>query len=364
MALAAGQVLAYVRATKQDISHIDRFTPFNVTDAMMLDAAALGSLEVFASTNVPAGDTNRVRTLYDALNLTRSAPGKRLLRSWLQRPLIDKAQIKGRLDAVELFYRDKRLREVVRKLLGQVQDLERTATRLAAKKSGPRDLKAMEHTLSVIPELKTAMVEHEAVHSWLKARRGLVEEIAGKIRAAIKDDAPTKADRQLHPKWLRRGAGRAQEARRRGASVVHGTRGGGARKTGISTLRVGSNAALGIYFETPKQPGSKVPGDWEQVHELKDKRRYTRADLRKRYAEQQDAGEQARTRELKLLAALVENLQPHVESLKLLSKMIARIDVYASFAEVAAVFKYIRPQVGTDTLQASKGDGIRWSSGR
>ena len=70
---------------------------------MMLDAAAITSLEVFSSTNASAGDVNRVRTLFDALNLTKSAPGKRLLRSWLQRPLIDKAQIDQRLDAVELF---------------------------------------------------------------------------------------------------------------------------------------------------------------------------------------------------------------------------------------------------------------------
>ena len=191
------------------------------------------------------------------------------------------------------------MREVVRKLLGQVQDLERTATRLAAKKSGPRDLKAMEHTLSVIPELETAMVEHEAVHSWLKARRGLVEEIAGKIRAAIKDDAPTKADKG---NFIQNGFDAELDGLRKLGDEAQAwftaLEAAERKKTGISTLRVGSNAALGIYFETPKQPGSKVPGDWEQVHELKDKRRYTRADLRKRYAEQQDAGEQARTREL------------------------------------------------------------------
>ena len=94
------------------------------------------------------GDIGRVRTLYDALNLTRSAPGRRQLRSWLQRPLLDKEQIESRLDAVELFYNDRSLRTQVRKLLSQVQDLERTATRLSSHKAGPRDLKALEEDLS------------------------------------------------------------------------------------------------------------------------------------------------------------------------------------------------------------------------
>ena len=195
VALAAGQVLAYASATKQPISHIDKYMPYDVADAMRLGAEAIASLEVFSSTNAPTGETNRVRTLYDALNLTRTAPGKRLLRQWLQRPLIDEKQVTQRLDAVELFYRDKNLRERVRKLLNSVQDLERSATRLAAKKSGPRDLKAMHRSLQVIPELELAMVKHEAVHKWLKARRGLVTEIAGKIEAAIKDDAPTRAEK-------------------------------------------------------------------------------------------------------------------------------------------------------------------------
>lgn len=356
VALAAGQVLAYAEATKQPIGHIDRFVPYDVADAMMLGAAALQSLEVFSSANAHAGDTGRIRTLYDVLNLTRTAPGKRLLRSWLQRPLIDQRQIEGRLDAVELFYRDRKLCERVRKLLTQVQDLERSATRLAAKKSGPRDLKAMERTLRVLPELEAAMVKHEAVHAWLKGRRALVTEIVGKIAAAIKEDAPTKADKG---DFVQGGFDEELDRLRRvreEAEAWFGEVEAKARKaTGISTLRVGSNAALGIYLETGKQHSGNVPEGWEPVQDLKDKRRYTRRDLRSRYAEQQEAGERARGRELELLGRLVEDLQQHVDSLRLISMMIARVDVYASFAEVAAAFRYVRPQVGTSSLKIEGG---------
>lgn len=356
LALAAGQVLAYAKATRQAISHIDRFQPYEVTDAMMLDAAALGSLEVFVSSSSVVGDTNRVRTLYDALNLTRCAPGKRLLRTWLQRPLIDAKQIEQRLDAVELFHRDKNLREDVRKLLAQVQDLERSATRLAAKKSGPRDLKAMERTLRVIPELEKAMVKHKAVHAWLKGRRSLVEEIAGEIGAAISVDAPTKADKG---NFILSGFDEELDRLRRvseGAEAWFTELESKERKaTGFSTLRVGRNAAIGIYLEVGKQPSGKIPEAWESIQELKDKRRYSRADLRARYVEQQEAEQRAKERELELLAVLIKDLQQHVDSLKLISTMIARIDVYASFAEVAAVFRYVRPQVGSSQLSIEGG---------
>ncbi len=120
LALAAAQLLQYAAAAQQgQLPQTDRFGVYDVADAMMLDAAAL-TLEVFSSTTTGGGDLGRVRTLFDALNLTRSAPGKRQLRSWLQRPLLDKAQIEARLEAVELFYANRSLRTQVRKLLSQV----------------------------------------------------------------------------------------------------------------------------------------------------------------------------------------------------------------------------------------------------
>ncbi len=104
LSLAAAQVLHYAREAAQgQLAQVDRFQPYDVADAMMLDAAALTSLEVFQAATPLSGDIGRVRTLFQALDLTRSAPGKRQLKSWLQRPLLNKEQIEARLDAVELF---------------------------------------------------------------------------------------------------------------------------------------------------------------------------------------------------------------------------------------------------------------------
>ncbi len=357
LSIAAAQVLRYASEAQQGrLSQVDRFQPYEVADAMMLDASALTSLEVFRTATVSGGDIGRVRTLFDALDLTRSAPGRRQLRSWLQRPLLDKEQIESRLDAVELFYNDRSLRTQVRKLLSQVQDLERTATRLSSQKAGPRDLKALERTLSVLPDLQAAMTKHKAVHAWLRERKPLIDSLTTLIAGAIVDDAPVKAsqggfikggyDEQLDK--LRRTADEVetwfeeQELKERKA-------------TGISSLKVGANSALGVYIEVSKTNQGQVPKEYEHIHSLKDKVRFTRADLRQRHAERQLAGEKAREREQELLRGLTDELVKHADSLKLLSKMIARVDVYASLAEVAAVHGYVRPQLGTSELAIEGG---------
>jgi len=352
LSLAAAQVLWYASEAQQgELPQITRFQPYDVADAMILDASALASLEVFRSSTAAGGDVGRVRTLFEALDVTRSAPGKRLLRSWLQRPLLDKAQIEARLDAVELFFDDKALRARVRKLLAQVQDLERTATRLSAQKAGPRDLKALEKTLSVLPELQAAMSRHRAVHDWLKERRPLIDKLTTTIADAIADDAPVKANQGG---FIKEGYDEKLDTLRSMEADVQSwfeaVEAKERKATGIGSLKVGMNNALGVYIEVGKSYEHQVPPDYEHVQSLKDKLRYTRADLRQRYAERQTAGEAAREREGELFRELCADLVQHVDSLKLLSKMIARIDVYASFAEVAATHGYVRPQVGSSEL--------------
>jgi DNA mismatch repair protein MutS len=356
LAIAAAQVLRYASEAQQGQLSIDRFQPYEVADAMILDASALTSLEVFRPATPSGGDVGRVRTLFDALDLTRSAPGRRQLRSWLQRPLLDKEQIEARLDAVELFYNDRSLRAQVRKLLSQVQDLERTAMRLSSQKAGPRDLKALERTLLVLPDLQAAMTKHKAVHAWRKERKPLIESLTTLIAGAIVDDAPVKASQGG---FIKRGYDGQLDKLRHTADEVETWFEEQELKerkaTGISTLKVGANSALGVYIEVSKTNQAQVPKDYEHIHSLKDKMRFTRADLRQRHTERQVAGERAREREQELLRGLTDELVKHADSLKLLSKMIARVDVYASLAEVAATHSYVRPRLGTSELAIEGG---------
>jgi DNA mismatch repair protein MutS len=357
LARSAAMVLGYAMEAQQGaLAHVTRFQPFEVADAMMLDAPALASLEIFTPSHAASGTGGRVRTLLEALDVTRTAPGKRLLRSWLQRPLLDHAQIERRLDAVELFAADTRLRSNVRTLLGRVQDLERLAARLGARKAGPRDLKALERTLAVVPEIQSAMTRHEAVHAWLLERRPLIDGLIATIAQAILDDAPVKP---TQGGFIKDGYDEELDRLRRAGSDVEAWLGAlEARErqaTGIGSLKIGSNNAIGVFIEVGKSQQARVPAEYEPVQTLKDKLRYSRADLRAQDAERKLAGEAAQAREQELLKRLVEELVRHEANLRLLSKMLARIDVYASLAEVAVTHGYTRPQLGGDKLLVKGG---------
>jgi DNA mismatch repair protein MutS len=350
--LAAALVLRYAMTAQQGtLLHVTSFQPYEPADSMMINATTLASLEVFKPSNAATVSTSRVRTLFEALDLTRSAPGKRLLKSWLQRPLLNNAQIQQRLDAIALFHADKTLRASIRTLLARVQDLERTATRLSAKKAGPRDLKALEKTLTVIPDIQAAMIKHQGVHKWLSERRPLIDELKQAIASAIVEDAPVKASQGG---FIRDGFDAQLDALRQSSSDVQAWLEAFEAKErkaiGISSLRVGANNALGAFIEVSKSQQGQVPKDYEHIHSLKDKLRYSRADLRQQHAERQLAGEAAQKREQELLKVLSEDVARHADSLKLLSKMIARIDVYAALAEVAVTHNYTRPQLGGEKL--------------
>ncbi len=347
---AAAMALRYAQGTRQGIlPQITKFINYDSSQTLHLDAASLKSLEIFHS-NSPlrtTAKTTRIRTLFEALNATRTAAGKRSLKAWLRQPLIDKAAIKQRLDAVELFVENSSLRSTARKLLSTTQDLERLAARLSTGSANPRDIKALERTLSVIPELQKALSLQKAVYAWFEKRRAVIYSLIQLISSLIVEDPPVKtseggfilmgADAELDK--LQQASAKTQvwlqelELKER-------------KTTGITSLKVISNNNLGYFIEVTRAHFERVPDSYDLVQSLKDRNRYIRGDLRKRYLEIQVVDEQVKLREQELFQELVGQLVKHVDTLKSLSQMLARIDVYASFAEMAVVHNYCRPNFG------------------
>lgn len=352
LAVSAACVLTHASSAQRSaVRQVDHFEPFDVSDAMILDSAALASLEVFQPSSRVDGSAGRVRTLRDALDVTRSAPGRRELTSWLRRPLLDKAQVERRLDAVELFVKEARVRKAVRTLIGQTLDLERLAARLAARKVGPRDLKSLERTLAVVFDLQAAMQNHKAVHAWFEERRDRVSGMIDVISHAIADEAPVKSNQGA---FIRDGYDEVlDDLRRSGGEVrtwLEEFQEEQRERTGIRSLKIGSNNALGMFIEVGKAHEALVPDDFEHVHSLKDKLRYTHPSLRAKENQVRLTDVSAEEREALLFDKLIVELAQYERDLKLLSKMIARIDVYASFAEVAVTHRYVRPHVGGNKL--------------
>ena len=185
---AAGAVLSYAKETQRGaLPQVTSFVRYDPGAYMQLDEVALTTLEVF-DTTMGTG-----RTLFTVLDETRTAPGRRLLKAWLRHPLLDKALIEHRLDAVEALVRDSVLRSDVRKSLYKIHDLERLATRLSADRATARDLSALTRSLSLLPQLKDLLSNREerALQS-LTGRLHDLSDVKALIDASLVESPPLK----------------------------------------------------------------------------------------------------------------------------------------------------------------------------
>jgi DNA mismatch repair protein MutS len=343
---ACGAVLAYAMRVNEDrtLPAVRRLVRYDPGAQMRLDETALRALEVFEPISPAAPET---ATLFGTLNLTRTAPGRRRLKSWLRSPLLDVGMIEERLAAVDALYRDTPTRQAIRSSLYRSHDLERLSARVASGRANARDLNALCRTLELVPELQSLSAGFEArLLRDLASRLDPVPEAADLVRAALNENPPPRltegglvrdgfdANLDDHRKH-------ALEGRTWIAALEESER----ARTGIPTLKVGFNNVFGYYLEVTNPYLNRVPDDYKPVQTLKDRQRYTRPDLRERERQVLHAEERARSREYTVFLELRSNLAMFTERLQLLAGALAELDVLSSLAEVAAERGYVRPSI-------------------
>jgi DNA mismatch repair protein MutS len=343
---ACGAVLAYAMRVNEDrtLPAVRRLVRYDPGAQMRLDETALRALEVFEPISPTAPET---ATLFGTLNLTRTAPGRRRLKSWLRSPLLDVGMIEERLSAVDALYRDTPTRQAIRSSLYRSHDLERLSARVASGRANARNLNALCRTLELVPELQSLSAGFEArLLRDLASRLDPVPEAADLVRAALNENPPPRltegglvrdgfdANLDDHRKH-------ALEGRTWIAALEESER----ARTGIPTLKVGFNNVFGYYLEVTNPYLNRVPDDYKPVQTLKDRQRYTRPDLRERERQVLHAEERARSREYTVFLELRSNLAMFTERLQLLAGALAELDVLSSLAEVAAERGYVRPSI-------------------
>ena len=349
---AAGAALAYAAETQRTrLAQVKRFLRYDPGASLGIDAGALATLEVFE----PAMGDDERKTLFGVLNRTRTAPGRRLLKEWLLRPLRDAALLKVRLDAVEALVRGAEVREGVRRALYRVHDLERLSSRLLMGRANARDLSALAKSLARVPEIKERLSRTPELE-WITARLDPLASVREKIEAALVEDPPAKLtegglikegyDAELDAFRRRAEEGRAWIARLEGRLR---------EETGIPTLKVGYNAVFGYYLELTRPYYDRVPADWRPIQTLKDRQRYTRPDLKEKEREILRAEEAAKRRELAVFQELREEVAKSAEAVRDLAQALAELDVVAAFAELAVEAGYVRPEFSEGELVIEEG---------
>ena len=341
---AAGAALHYARETQQSpLPHITGLSTRVPSGTMVLDAITLRNLEI---TTGIRGESDR-STLLAALDVTETSMGSRTMRSFLVAPLVRKAAIEERLDAVEWLIGHTVERQALRAALGDFADIERIAGRIAYGNAGPRDLAMLRESLSAVPGVKTLLpgdlptLVREALDAM--SDHASASDLIGR---AIVDDPPA----------LAKSGGMIREGFNAKLDELRGLATTGKdwivefqqqerERTGIRSLKVAYNRVFGYYIEVTKPNLPLVPPEYERRQTTANGERYTIPDLREKEALIATAEERLSALEAEIYAELVRTLAAEVPGLQATARAVGLLDVYSALAEVAARYGYSRPVI-------------------
>ncbi len=341
---AAGAALRYARETQHSsLPHISGVATRIPTGNMVLDAITLRNLEI--TTSIREG--GKASTLLGVLDATRTSMGSRTMRSFLVSPLVGKAAIDGRLDAVGYFFDGALERQDLRSALGDFSDIERIAGRIAYGNAGPRDLTTLKESLERIPDVRSLFDDdapppiREALDS-MSDHAGVID-LVGR---AIVDDPPALAK---SGGMIREGFNKVLDELRHlattGKNWIAEFQQQERERTGIKSLKVGYNRVFGYYIEVTKPNMDLVPPEYERRQTLANAERYTIPDLKEKEAMIATAEERLAALEAEVYTELIKSLSVHVPDLQATARAIGLLDVYAALGEVAARYGYTRPVI-------------------
>ncbi len=356
---ACGAVLSYAEYTQGDdgsLEYVSRIRRYDQREHLRLDAAAIHSLELFENRGLGAGET-----LFDVLDETSCALGRRCLQRWLRRPLVDREAIETRLDAVAALTAESIRRAKIRELLKAAYDLERLVGRISRGRATPRDLRSLYATLAVVPELREQLDEIDStVLEAADDRLDPLSDIAEAIDTALVDEPPMELTEGgvIRPSYDDRLA-ELRATERAGRQWVAELEAHERDRTGIESLSVGHNQVHGYYIEVTNPNLDAVPEDYTRRQTLKNSERFYTPELKRREDEIFGAAERADSLEYELFCSLRSDIGDETERIQQLATAIAELDALCSLATVAAAGDYIRP-----TVHDEKAEGLDIEGGR
>ncbi len=352
---AAGVILDYLGEIQPAaLSLLSSLSTFSLDEFMILDASTRRNLEL--TQTLRTGEVHG--SLLGVIDSTVTPMGRRLLRQWLGKPLIEVEKINARLDQVEAQYEDGIWRAEVRQALSSLGDLERLTNRTVALLAGPKDLAALREILGRIPELLEILTVHGSTN--LDSIVTMIDpcsDIRELLEKSIVDDPPATLSqigifKKRYSDQLDKVVDASSGAREWIADLEAVER----ERTGIKTLKVGFNKIFGYYIEVTKTKTDLVPEEYIRKQTLVQAERYITPEMKEYESLVLSAEERIREIETDLFRELCNEISTHASRLLQTAKALARLDVVSGLAEVAALNGYVRPQlVEEDVLEIHDG---------
>lgn len=344
--MACGMLLKTLQETqKNDLTHIRHLEYYTTGRYLELDLTARRNLELTETLR----DKSKRGSLLWVLDRTKTAMGGRLLRSWLEKPLLDPLEIDRRQSAVEELVSNPVARGELEACLKEISDLERVMTRIVTGSANGRDLVSLAQGCRPLPELKEQLARLQSP-MLVRLQKNLdeMQDCRSLIEKAVVEDPPfTIREGGL----IREGADpeidRLRDIMNGGAGTIAAIEGREREKTGIRTLKVGYNRVFGYYIEVSKSFQDQVPQDYIRKQTLANCERYITQELKELEATVLTAKDQITSLEYQFFTRLREFIAKQATRVQETASAVAAVDVLCSLATVAAQRGYCRPQITT-----------------
>lgn len=342
--IASGSLLKYLYETqKNSLEQISAIHPYTTGKFMVLDSSTRRNLELVETLREKA----KRGSLLWVLDKTKTAMGARMLRSFVEQPLIEKEEIEGRLDAIEELMQRAIDREELREYLNPVYDLERLLTRITYQSANPRDLTAFKSSIGMIPHIRGILLELQS-----KEIQGIcedmdtLEDLYTLIDAAIEEEPPiTVREGGIIKDGYHEEIDRLREAKSQGKNWLAELEAKEREKTGIKNLKIKFNKVFGYYLEVTNSFKDLVPDYYTRKQTLTNAERYITPELKEMEDMILGAEDKLVQLEYELFRELREQIAKNVVRIQKTAKALAKIDVFASLALISEQNHYCRPSL-------------------
>ena len=332
-----------IETQKRDLEHLQIIEEINNKDYMTMDLYTKKSLELTEN----ARDHEKYGSLFWLLDMTKSAMGARLLKNYIDRPLLNQQAIEKRLDIVEIFTQQFIQRESIKEILKEVYDLERLSSRIAFGNINARDLKWIASSLKVIPELKQQLYSfNEDLTNQLADQLVDLSHITKLIDDAIIDNPPlTIKEGNIIKDHFSEDLDELRYLRDHGKQWLIDFEQKEREKTGIKNLKVGYNRVFGYYIEVTKGSLDQVKDEFEYTRKqsLSNAERFITPELKDMESKILSAQDKIEKLEYVLFTQIRNEIKKEVHLIQDVAKIIAQVDVYQSLAMLASENSYVRP---------------------
>lgn len=340
--ISAWKLLEYLKATQfSKLEHINELNYYQPEQYLLMDINTRTNLEIHETMR----SKEKKGALIGILDKTQTAMGGRLLKKWLEQPLLDIKMIQSRLDMVDYLYNNPFDLNEIKDKLREIYDIERIVSRISNGNSNGRDLVALKNSIKDIPELKDTLIKTNLDH-FIKLQTEMddLRDIYNLLDDSIIDNPPlTIKEGGIIKEGYNQDLDELKDARSKGKQWLSRLESDEKKNTGIKTLKIGYNRVMGYYIDVTKTNISLVPEHYIRKQTLANSERYYTEELKVMEEKILGAEDKSIKLEYEIFQEIRETIKKNITRLQKTGKLLAYLDVILSFSITANQYNFVRP---------------------